>query len=190
MKRKSISAILLILTFGICTPVFAVPDGGLPPTSENVTLVTTTSTSTDTLAPAITPINPTKTVAEVAKVQSPAAARFINVLIDLLAAILLILVPYFVHRLLLYFETKTKIKLSPETLAKIDALLDKGIAYGDEQSHKAIKNNEKALTMSEKLEYGAGYVMDLADKTDIKNWTIGKVKKMLEARLQEKRTEA
>jgi hypothetical protein len=75
-------------------------------------------------------------------------------------------------------------------MEKIDTLLDKGIAYGDEQAHKAIKNKEKALTMAEKLEYGASYVMDLADKADIKNWTISKIKKMLEARLQETRTDS
>jgi hypothetical protein len=167
MTRKMANVITLILTFGVCTPAFAIDGGALA--GENITI---------TIPPAA---NATT------EVQSPAAVRFINMLIDLLAAVLLILVPYFVHRLLAYFETKTKIKLSPEIMEKINALLDKGIAYGEEQAHKAIKNSEKALTMSEKLEHGASYVMDLADKSDIKNWSIEKIKKMLEARLQEKR---
>ena len=121
--------------------------------------------------------------------QSPAAIRLIDMLFDILSAALLILVPYFVHRLLSYFEKKTGLELSPYMQDKIDGLLDKGIAYAEEQGRKAIKKKEKALTMSEKLEHGANYVLDLADAVDAKGWTTEQVKKMLEGRLNQTRDE-
>jgi hypothetical protein len=141
--------------------------------------------------PAVTDAAPTTPAAvapsEPATVQSPAAARLIDMLIDILSAVLLILVPYFVHRLLAYFEKKTGLELSANMKEKIDALLDKGIAFAEEQGHKALKKREKKLEMSDKLELGAGYVLDLADAADAKDWTMEKVKKMLEARLNETR---
>jgi hypothetical protein len=133
------------------------------------------------------PVVPVVVAPEPAKVQSPAVARLIDMLLDILSVVLLILVPYFVHRGLAYFEKKTSLELSPYMTNKLNDLLDKGLAYAEEQAHKVLKKNEKSLTMSEKLEHGAGYVMDLADAADAKTWTTEKVKKMLEARLNEKR---
>jgi len=126
---------------------------------------------------------------EPAEVQSPAAARLIDMLIDILSVVLMILVPYFVHRGLAYFEKKTGLELSPYMKDKIDGLLDDGIAYAEEQGRKAVKNKTKKLTMSEKLEHGANYVLDLADAVDAKGWTTEKVKKMLEGRLNQTRDE-
>jgi len=155
----------------------------------------TAPVATDTEAPTApvatdtAPIAPATSVttAPASESASPALSRLINLLIDVLAAVLLILMPYFAHRLIAYFEKKTSLELAPVTKDKINALLDKGIAFAEEQAHKAVRAKTKALTMSEKLEFGAGYVMDLADVADAKNWTIDKVKKMLEARLGELR---
>ena len=178
---------LIVLAFALSlfaghASVAAVNDAG-PAITSISTDVSTPAPTTPATLPAAAPASPAPaTVAPTTP--SPAAARLINMLINVLAAILLILAPYFAHRIIALFEKKSGITLAPQTKAKIDALLDQGINYADEQAHKAIKNKEKALTMPEKLEHAAGYVMDLADKAQVEQWTVAKVKKMLESRIQ------
>ena len=189
MIRRVIRPAILIFTLALGSSLVwysvASADDPVAPATNVVAVDTVDTVATAPMAPA-TPV--VVVASEPPKVQSPAIARIIDIVIDVMAAILLILVPYFIHRLLAYFEKKTGIKLALATKEKIDALLDKGIAFAEEQGHKVVKAKAKALTMPEKLEFGAGYVMDLADHADVKGWTIEKVKKMLEARLNETRT--
>ena len=107
-----------------------------PPTTDVVATEeapTAEPATKPTAEPAAEPALTTEPTPEVKpaaeKEESPALARLINMLIDILSAVLLILVPYFVHRLIAYFEKKTSLELADKHKDKINALLYKGLAF-------------------------------------------------------------
>lgn len=174
--------VLAALVGALCVPTAFAQQPTTAPVSVVADDIDITPASAPAVTPVIVPIAATAPAATPATVQEPAAARFLNELIDiLLKAAILPLVIWATGRLISYFEKKSGVHVSDETKARINGYMEQGVNYAEEQAHKAIKKNEKKLEMPEKLEHAASFIMDIADKKDAKDWTADKVKKMIEA---------
>lgn len=112
-----------------------------------------------------------------------AATRTGEFVIYVLGGVASVFGGWLLHRLIAVFEKKTGIEISDANEAKLDALLDRGLDYGEEQGSKLWKRVGKKLTMPEKLEKGSGYVLDRLDAAHAKEWTRAKIESELEARL-------
>jgi hypothetical protein len=118
---------------------------------------------------------------------SPAMARVIDMAIYILGGAIGVVLTWLAHRLVALLEKKIGLKLGAEKEAKLDKLIKDAIAFGEEQAHKAVKKNETALKMSDKMEAAAGFAVDLADKYGVDEIAREKATKLIEAKLNKGR---
>jgi hypothetical protein len=115
--------------------------------------------------------------------KAPALVTLLTQIMEVLAYALGLVLTALVGKLILAFEQKTKMNIPDAWTTKLNGWLDQGIAYAEEQGHKALKGaNAKKLTMPESLEHAADFALSLGGPA---LETLGKeqLKKLIEARL-------
>jgi len=118
---------------------------------------------------------------------SPAAAKLIDMAIYVLGGVISVILTWLAHRLVAVLEKKMGLKVDAEQQAKLDKLIEDAIAFAEEQAHKAVKKNETALKMSDKMEHAAGFAVDMADSYGIDDLAREKAMKLVEAKLNKTR---
>lgn len=141
----------------------------------------------DDLADTPDPIVPVPQLLGVPEKEVP-GARFAHSALELLAYGLGTLLLGLLGKLIVTVEKKFKVNVPDPLETYLTGLLDKGIHYAEEQAHKKVKATGKKLKMGESLDNAADFVLDLADKRQVKELGKEKLKKLIEARLNAKRS--
>jgi len=116
-------------------------------------------------------------------VSSTPAGRFMDLLLQILAAALIPVAVWLAHRLIVLLEAKMGIKVSADMEGKIAGWIDAAIAYGEEAAHKAIVSGAPKLSMGAKMDAAANFALDLASKAGVGDWSKAEVVKLIEAHL-------
>jgi hypothetical protein len=85
------------------------------------------------------------------------------------------------------FEAKTGYDISAQQERLLYSALDKGIAYAEEQARKSFTEAGKKMTGLQKLDTASRFVMEMADTYGLDDLAEEKVRKLLEAQLNNSR---
>lgn len=87
------------------------------------------------------------------------------------------------NRAIAVLEKKTGIELSEKQRNQINAAVEQGISFAEEQAHKAVKSRLGSTTLPPKIDVATQFVLDLVNSTDLKSLTKEQAQKLIEARL-------
>lgn len=110
-------------------------------------------------------------------------SRLVDSALEILAPVVALFAMWAAHKLIKVFESKTSIDVPAKTEEMIDEWLLKAVAYAEEKGRTAVKTQLEPIKGPEKLEMAVNFVLDLAEKYNLKGLTKEKVTKMVEAKL-------
>lgn len=125
------------------------------------------------------------TVAHAAEVQSEALTRVGNDLVEIVAKALGVVVLCLIAIVARKVKQRYDVELPNTWMAQIETWIDRGIAYAEEQGHKAVKyaDDKIGARVPDKLDIAATFVLDSVNDRELtrrgKEW----VKQAIEARL-------
>lgn len=125
----------------------------------------------------------TATVAQAANEPTPVLAQLLTYLLQGIAVIIGSLLTAGGIRLIKYLGTKASIVVTQEHELLLEAAVDRGIAFAEEQAQKALKQ-KVTMKAPEKLEAALSYVWRELEEHGALKWARDYVEKRLEARLQ------
>lgn len=120
-------------------------------------------------------------------VEAPAVPRALNGILEILVYAVGLIAAALVSKLLYTIERRFKFDVPRAAEIALNTLLTKGIHYAEEQARKVIKTKSEALSLPDKLELAATFVMDMADSKRVTELGKERIKKLIEAHLHENR---
>ena len=110
-----------------------------------------------------------------AEAEPNAATQTAGMVIEILAAVLVIVLSALARKAVKALEAKTGVDVPDKMEAKIDAWVDQGIHLAAEKSYKKVKEGTEKLTGPEKLEEAAGFVLGMVKMRGWDEWTKDKI---------------
>jgi hypothetical protein len=112
-----------------------------------------------------------------------------KLVIPFTAALLLALIPFFVHRLISYFEKKLGMEMSAENKAALDSLVEKGVLLAEQKGVAAMKRGEVKPGAQEKADTAVNFVIDMIKVNKLDELAKDKIMALIEAKLAEKKAD-
>lgn len=114
--------------------------------------------------------------------------RLTDMAFQILVPVVTLFAMFAAHKVIKLFETKTGFDVPDKQEKQIDIWIEQGIHLGEEKSRNLIKKHSKKLTGSEKLEFGAGFVLGFIEQRGWIGWGRDKIINKIEAKLGNQRS--
>lgn len=105
--------------------------------------------------------------------------QLVNILGVALGGVFLTLI----NRAIDAFENRTGVEVKAQQRQFVNSIVDMGISFAEEQTHKAIKNKIAKSSLPAKLDVATGFILDIIKNSSAADLTKEQVQMMIEARL-------
>jgi len=184
--KKIITTLTIVCALLLPATAFSqAMDAGVPAVVETAPVPTAPQPEAVPVVESVTA--PVAAVAE-APAKAPAFTRLMDQVIEIIAALLMLMVAFLTQRATSYFTKKTKIEIPAKTEETIAAWGKKAVHYASEKGHQFAAEKGEAMKGSEKLEHALGFGLGLAEEYGMTNLAKDKLTKYIESHLGESRT--
>jgi hypothetical protein len=114
-------------------------------------------------------------------------SEILSQVLKLVAAVLMVVVPWLTHKIISAFETKSKIDIPQKQEDLINKWVEQGVHLAEEKARNWVKEKRVRMPGGAKAETALDYVWDMVQRSGIMDWTREMLIAKIDAKVNEKR---